>query len=168
MVCAHDRATYAGSDTRPRRTCQSSTNRSCFHNVRRSRASDARLSPGRASFPCRSCPGCGRGRWHHVAVVGDLGVIGNAPVTWNDQRAAGTMRFRHTQVDQSCSGWSRTPGCCLRLEVDEWIPCQIDEVARADHIGLAEEDDGVAIGIPRKVHHDHRLVVEVEPFLIIE
>ena len=60
------------------------------------------------------------------------------------------MRFRHTQVDQFVQAGHERLDAASGLEVDEWIPCQIDEVARADHIGLAEEDDGVAIGIPGK------------------
>jgi hypothetical protein len=92
-------------------------------------------------------------------------VVGDAAVTRHHQRPAGAMGRRNGDVDQPVQAVDDGVQAAAGLDVDDRIVRQIEQIAGADDVGLAEQHDAVAVGVRGLVHDDHRLVVEVEALL---
>ena len=103
----------------------------------------------------------------HVAVLGDVLLVGQAAVTGDHHRAAfvdvardGDVHDRVQRVDVAIDG-------AAVGRVDERIHHGREQIAGGEHVCLAEEDEAVAVGVRVRLVDDlHRLTVEQELALL--
>ena len=102
----------------------------------------------------------------HVAVIGDSGAIADASVAGDDVGTALFIGARNHDVEQAIErvdfAVDRTAFC----EVDHRVAIGSENVAGADHVGAAEEDDAVAVCVRgMRMLEDDGFVVEERPFV---
>src|SRR6185503_12273106 len=98
----------------------------------------------------------------HVAVVADVGRVGKPAVPGDDHRAAFRAELRDREPQDRIQARQHAVDAAAGLDVDDRERVHVDEVARRDDVGAAEEHEAVAVG--RRVRH----VDDLDAFLVEE
>ena len=103
----------------------------------------------------------------HVAILNHVGFVADAAVTGNDQRAAFLQGRRHGEIDNAIQRVDNALNAAAAIEIDDRVAGGDENVAGADDVGAAKEDQAVAIGVRRGLmEQDDGLIVEVQVFLL--
>ena len=98
---------------------------------------------------------------HHVAVIRHIAGIAQAPVARNHHGAALRPEFRNRDLQNLIQPVEHPVDRSTLRHVDHRIRIGAQNVARRDHIGIAEKHHAVAIGMRRRHMHDpHAFVIE--------
>ena len=98
----------------------------------------------------------------HVAVRRDIGRIRQPAAARNDPRAALAAVLGNGEIENLIQAVDDALNAAALLDVDDGIADGRKEVAGADHFGVTEEHDAVAVRVRRRrVIDDHRFTVEV-------
>ena len=98
---------------------------------------------------------------HHVPVVGHVAGIAQAPVAGNDHGAALRAELRNRQIQNAIQTVQNAVDAAALVHFDHGIAIRAQDIAGADHIGVAEEHDAIAVGVRiRQVENLHAFAVE--------
>ena len=101
----------------------------------------------------------------HLLVYDDVRLVAEPPVPRDDHRSAFRVRAHGGQVDQPVQTFDDRLNAAAGFQVNERITGEVEQIARAHYVGLAEQDDTVPVRIRRLMHDLNRLAVEVELLL---
>ena len=102
----------------------------------------------------------------HVAVIADCGAVANAAVAGDDVCAAFFVGAGNHEVEQAIERVDFAVDRTAFREIDHGVAIGSEDVAGADDVGAAEEDQAVAVGVRGvRVLEDDGFVVEERPFV---
>src|SRR5262249_24414007 len=82
---------------------------------------------------------------HHIAIVRDIARITKPPVARNDQCSALGAELRYGDLQDLVQAIEDAINAAALFEVDHRIACRRQDVSGADHVGVSEENHGVAV-----------------------